>query len=154
PTAAVTMDDYAGDLVDLLDALHVEDAVLCGQSMGGYLALAMLRHAPQYIRGLVLADTKSQADTPEGLDGRRSLLAVVETKGVEALADAMVPKLLGATTQARRPEVVKHVRTLILSNSAESVAGSIRALMSRSDTTPLLAKHRLPALVIVGDEDV
>src|SRR5512138_3750751 len=72
PVASLTMDDYVADVVDLLDALHLEEAVMCGLSMGGYLALAILRHASNYIRGLVLADTKSQADTPEGFEARRA----------------------------------------------------------------------------------
>ena len=171
PTAAVTMDDYAADLVDLLDALHIEDAVLCGLSMGGYLALSLLRHAPNYIRAIVLADTKSQGDSPEALEGRRNMLSLVvpgdgapgavrgegapgvETTGVAAVADVMIPKLLGGTTQAQNPDLVKRVRALILSNGEDAVAGSIRALMSRSDTTSLLGSLRIPALVIVGEED-
>jgi pimeloyl-ACP methyl ester carboxylesterase len=153
PTESVTMGDYAADMVDLLDALHIEDAVLCGQSMGGYLALALMRHAPTYVRGLVLADTKSEADSPEALEARRSLLTLVLTKGVEAVADAMIPKLLGVTTREQRPAVVDRVRALILANSPESVAGGIRAMMSRSDSTGLLASIRVPTLVIVGEED-
>ena len=148
------MDDYAADTVDLLDALHIEDAVLCGQSMGGYLALALVRHAPTYVRGLVLADTKSEADSPDALNARRSLLALVDSKGVEAVADAMIPKLLGATTREQRPAVVDRVRALILANSTASIAGGIRAMMSRPDSTPLLASIRVPTLVIVGEEDI
>jgi len=154
PTGSVTMDDYAADVVDLLDALHIEDAVLCGLSMGGYLALALMRQAPTYIRGLILADTKSQADTPEGLEARRAMLSLVETQGVKAVADAMIPKLLGATTRAQQAQVVERVRSLIMANSPESIAGSVRALMSRRDSTSLLASIRVPTLVVVGDEDV
>jgi 3-oxoadipate enol-lactonase len=153
PTAAVTMDDFAADVVDLLDALHVEDAVICGLSMGGYLALALMRLAPTYARGLILADTKSQADTPEALEARRGMLSLVETQGVAAVADAMIPKLLGATTRAERPQVEERVRSLINANSSESVAGAVRALMSRRDSTPMLASIRTPTLVIVGDDD-
>src|SRR5262245_4404693 len=69
--ASVTMDDYAGDVIDLLDGLHVEDAVVCGCSMGGYLALALARMAERYIRGLILVDTRAQADTPEAIENRR-----------------------------------------------------------------------------------
>ena len=61
------MDDYAADVIDLLDALHIEKAVIGGLSMGGYVTFAMFRHAPRYFRGMVLADTKSQADTPEAV---------------------------------------------------------------------------------------
>jgi 3-oxoadipate enol-lactonase len=147
------IDDYAGDVIDLLDALHIEDAVIGGLSMGGYLAFALFRHAPTYFRGLVLADTRSPADTPEGLDGRRRMLELVGTKGPAAVADEMIPKLLGATTRATQPDIVAHVRSIILSNSSESIAGAVRAMMSRQDSTPLLPSIRVPTLILVGEED-
>src|SRR5262250_697256 len=90
--AVNSIDDYAADLIDFLDALHIEDAVFCGLSMGGYLAFALLRHAPHYVRGLVLADTRATADTPEGLEVRHRMLKLVEDKGVDAVADEMIPK--------------------------------------------------------------
>src|SRR5436305_13543593 len=71
---ASSVDDYAGDVVDLLDALQIEDAVVGGLSLGGYTAFALLRRAPRYVRGLILADTRSQADTPEGAAGRARML--------------------------------------------------------------------------------
>lgn len=153
PCTPLTMDDYAGDVIDLLDALHIEDAVFCGLSMGGYITLAVMRHAANYVRGLILADTKAEADTPEGLQARHAMLELIQTKGVEGVADAMIPKLLGETTRATRPQVVEHVRALILANSAESTAGSVYALMSRKDSTALLPAVRVPTLIIVGDED-
>src|SRR3954470_16731000 len=57
--AASSIDDYAGDVIDLLDTLHVEEAVIGGVSMGGYVAFAMFRHAPRYFQAMVLADTKA-----------------------------------------------------------------------------------------------
>src|SRR5262245_4320986 len=72
-----SIDDYAGDVIDLLDSLHIEEAVIGGLSMGGYIAFALLRHAARYVHALVLADTKSQADSPEAIDGRKRLLKVV-----------------------------------------------------------------------------
>jgi 3-oxoadipate enol-lactonase len=149
-----TVDDYAADLVDLLDALHIGDAVVAGLSMGGYGAFAMLRHAPTYLRGLVLADTRPQADTPEGLEGRRRMLELVERGGPPAVADEMIPKLLGETTRRTRPDIVERVRSLTLANSTESIAAAIRVLMTRPDSSPLLAKIRVPTLVVVGEEDV
>ena len=70
---ASSVDDYAGDVIDLLDRLHVEQAVIGGLSMGGYVAFAVLRHAARYVRGLILADTRPQADSPRG--GRRTKAA-------------------------------------------------------------------------------
>src|SRR5262249_52053653 len=70
PVAVSAIDDYAGDVIDLLDHLHITDAVVLGLSMGGYVAFAMLRLASNYIHALVLADTRPQADTPEGASNR------------------------------------------------------------------------------------
>ena len=150
---ATSMDDYAGDLVDLLDALHVDDAVVGGLSMGGYVTLALVRLAPRYIRGLILADTRPQADTPEGLEGRRQMLRRLGEGGAAAVADDMLPKLLGATTRAERPEVVARVRELVLSSAPEAIAGAIAAMMTRPDSTALLPAIHCPTLVVVGDED-
>ena len=150
---AASVDDYAGDVIDLLDALHVKQAVVGGLSMGGYVAFALLRLAARYVQGLILADTRSEADTPEGIAGRTRLLQVVQDKGPSAVADEMVPKLLGETSRATRPAVVERVRALALASSSDAIAGAIRALMTRPDSTPLLAAIHVPALIVVGDED-
>jgi pimeloyl-ACP methyl ester carboxylesterase len=82
------------------------------------------------------------------------MLDVVHTRGPEAVADDMLPKLLGATTRATRPAIVAEVRSMILSNTSEWIASAIRVLMSRPDATPALTSIRVPTLIIVGEEDV
>lgn len=148
-----SMDDYAGDVFDLLDALHIGDAVIGGLSLGGYIALAMFRFAPRYFRGMVLADTRSEADAPETLEGRRKLLAILHDKGPDGVADEMIPKLLGPTAKATRPDLPGLVRELIRGNSSACVAGAIKALMTRPDSTPLLSSIHCPTLIVVGEED-
>jgi pimeloyl-ACP methyl ester carboxylesterase len=150
---AASIDDYAGDVIDLLDSLHVEDAVIGGLSLGGYVAFALFRHAPRYFRGIVLADTRSPADPPEAAEGRTRLLSAVRDQGPSAVADEMVPRLLGETTRAERPDIVERVRTLILSNPATAIAGAITAIMTRPDSTPLLSSIHCPTLILVGDQD-
>jgi len=149
----VTMDDYAGDIVDLLDALHIPDAVVAGLSLGGYVAFAMLRHAPRYVRAVVLADTRPQADSAEGVQGRKRMIALATERGVSAIADEMIPKLLGETTRRERPAVVATVRALALENDVNAITGALHAMMTRPDSTELLSSIHVPALVIVGDED-
>jgi pimeloyl-ACP methyl ester carboxylesterase len=150
---ASSVDDYAADIIDLLDTLHIHEAVIGGLSMGGYVAFAMFRHAPRYFQGLILADSKSQADTPEAVEGRQRMLRLVEEKGPAAIADEMIPKLLGETTRRTSAAIVDQVRSLVMANSTAAIAGALRALMTRPDSTPLLSTIRCPALVIVGDED-
>lgn len=151
---ASSIDDYAGDVIDLLDTLHIHDAVFGGCSMGGYAAFAVFRYAARYVRGLILADTRSQADTPDSAAGRTRMLQLLGDEGPSAIADDMIPKLLGASTRAERPDIVARVRSLVLSNSDASIAGAIRVLMTRPDSTPQLAGIHCPTLVVVGDEDV
>jgi pimeloyl-ACP methyl ester carboxylesterase len=149
----VGVDDYAGDVIDLLDGLHVRDAVVGGLSMGGYVAFALMRLAANYVRGLVLADTRSTADTPEGVEGRKRTAELARREGVDAVVEQMLPKLLGETTRRDRPEVGALVRSMARENSVDATVGAIAAMMRRPDSTPLLASIHVPTLVIVGEED-
>jgi pimeloyl-ACP methyl ester carboxylesterase len=151
--AASSVDEYAGDVIDLMDALGIHEAVIGGLSMGGYVTFAMFRHAPRYFAGMVLADTRPQADTPEGVEGRKRMLKLVREKGAPAVADEMLPKVLSDAARRDHPDLTERVRGLILSNSTESIAGAITALMTRPDSTPLLSTIRCPTLVLVGAED-
>jgi pimeloyl-ACP methyl ester carboxylesterase len=151
---AESMDDYAADIVDLLEALGIEDAVVAGLSLGGYVTFALFRRAPRFFRAMVLADTRPQADTLEGREGRKRMLALLEAGGPSAVADEMLPKLLGETTRQQQPEVAERVRALIQSSSRQAIAGMITALMTRADSTPLLRTIHCPTLIVVGDEDV
>ena len=151
PTTSI--DDYAADTIDLLDALHVEAAVVCGLSMGGYIAFSMFRHAPRYFRAIVLADTKSQGDAPEAVAGRKSMQQLVRDTGQAAVADALLPKLVGDTTRRARPVVIEHLRGQITGNSVEAIAGALTALMTRPDSTPTLSTIHCPVQILVGDED-
>jgi pimeloyl-ACP methyl ester carboxylesterase len=69
------------------------------------------------------------------------------------VADEMLPKLLGDTTRRQRPDLTARVRGLILASPTEAIAGAVRALMTRPDSTPTLAAIHVPTLVVVGRED-
>ncbi len=151
PTASI--DDYAGDTLDLLDALHIDEAVVAGLSMGGYIAFAMFRRAPGYFRGLVLADTRAEADTSEGIEGRRRMRQLVRDKAAPAVADELLPKLVCDQTRRSRPEVVDRLRAQIVHSSVAAIDGALAALMMRPDSTPTLGRIHCPTLVVVGEED-
>jgi 3-oxoadipate enol-lactonase len=151
--AIATIDECAGDVIDLLDALHVHDAVVGGCSMGGYLAFNVFRHAASYVRGLLLIDTRTQPDAPEALDGRKRLIRLAEEDGPVAVLDDMIPKLLGNTTRRERTDVVDLVRSIGMENTGEAIAQMVRVMMSRADATPLLPTIHVPTLIVVGEED-
>lgn len=147
------LEDYAADVVSLLDRLGVDRAVVGGVSLGGYVALALARLHPGRVAGLVLADTKAPADTPEARGNRDRMLSTLADRGVEAVADEMLPKLLGDTTRRERADVVASVRDLAVRNTAGGIAAAIKRLRDRPDARPGLSAIAVPALVIVGDED-
>jgi 3-oxoadipate enol-lactonase len=149
-----TMATHAADVLQLMNHLDVDRAVVGGLSMGGYITLAVARAAAARLEGIVLADTKAGADSDEGRAGRDAMISKVMTDGVGAIADQMLPKLLGTTTQQEQPDLTEAVRTIILRNSPEAVASAVRAMKMRPDSTSDLAGITCPALVICGTEDV
>jgi pimeloyl-ACP methyl ester carboxylesterase len=142
--------DAAADAV--LAGLGEEPFVLGGCSMGGYLAMAILRKAPAQVAGLLLVDTKSAADAPEARENRLAVAARAEAEGVTGwLADAMLPNLV---SPGARPEVLATLRSLIDSQAGSVVARAQRAMAARPDSTELLASVSVPTLVVRGAEDV
>ncbi|MBX3235730.1 MAG: alpha/beta fold hydrolase [Nitrospiraceae bacterium] len=153
PLWSYSLDDYADDVRALLDRLQIPQAVLIGLSMGGYVGFAFCRKYPQRVKGLVLCDTRAQADSPEGRAGRFNLAQAASKQGAAAVADMMVPKLLGATSIQTRSEVVERVRRMVLSNPVNGIVVDLMAMAARPDSTPLLGTIASPTLVIIGDED-
>jgi 3-oxoadipate enol-lactonase len=150
----LTADAYAKHIIALLDQLRIERAVVGGVSLGGYVTFSLLRLAPERVAALILADTRSAADTDEARAGRRRLLQTVHSEGRSGVVAEMLTKLLGKTSLETRPELALHVRRLIEKQSEEGIAAAVHVLMSRPDSTPLLSLIRVPTLVIAGEEDV
>ena len=147
------MADMAGDVVDLLDHMEVGEAAVFGCSMGGYVLFELLRNAPAYVSAIGLVSTRPGADNEEGRRNRQKAIELVEREGADALAAQMIPKLLGASTQRERPDLVKHARNLIVANTADGIKAAIAAMMERRDSTPLLAGINVPTLIVAGAED-
>ena len=151
---ATSLEDYAGDVIDLLDALHIKQAVIGGLSMGGYVGVRdAAARRPLFSGAHPRRHTARRPTRRKGSKGAGKCSSSSQAKGPAAVAEEMIPKLLGDTTRRTRPDVVDRVRSLVLSNSADAIAGAVRALMTRPDSTPLLSTIHVPTLIIVGDED-
>lgn len=148
-----SLDDYASDVLQELNARGVERAVFCGCSMGGYVALAVLRLAPERVAGLVLADTRATADTPQGRANRLAMLDVVDREGPEAVVSQMAQKLVGQTTRDSRPEVNHEIARMSSRATAGGIRQAIIRMLNRPDSTAALSEFDGPVLVIVGAED-
>ena len=154
PTNGISLDDYAGDLDQLLTLLKIDELVIGGLSMGGYVSLALFRQVPDRFTALILADTKASADTLDGRAARLSMRELLATRGPSAVADQMLPKLLSEGTRSSRPDLMEETRRLIVANTPSAIDRAIVAMMGRPDSTADLGRIQVPALVVVGEHDV
>jgi 3-oxoadipate enol-lactonase len=145
-----TIDAHADDVAALLDHLVIPCATVLGLSMGGYVALALARRHRARLARLVLADTRAAADTAEGRAARDRNIALVESQGVAAMLDGMLPRLVSPDAPA---DVVATVRAIGASQSPVGITAALAALRDRPDATKDLASLALPVLVLVGRED-
>ncbi|MEY4323250.1 MAG: hypothetical protein RL410_1031 [Actinomycetota bacterium] len=144
----------AQDVVAMLDQYGIEKAVIGGCSLGGYIAMEMLRYAPERVAGLILIDTKASADTEEARANRQRVAqSVIDANTTEAFTRAMLPNLLGATTHSTKPEVVAKVQETLSRASVDGVSSLQIAMSMRPDSLQDIKNFRGPVLSIRGDED-
>ena len=148
PGRVMSMDLAGQRCLEALDAAGLQRAVVCGSSMGGYVAMALWRIAPERIAGLVLANTRAGADAPEAAQARRALAARLRAEG-NVLAEAP-PPLLGPHAS---PELQGRVRGWIADQSPEAIAAAALGMAERPDSTGDLASIAVPVLVITSDLD-
>ncbi len=154
PLWRYTLDQAADDVIGLLDHLLIRQAIFVGLSMGGYILFALYRRYADRVKGLVLANTRAQADTAEGKDARFQMAQTAYKNGPSAIADIMIPKLLSPASIQARPELVRRVRMMIEGNHISGIAGDLMAMAERPDSTPLLQQITCPTQVIVGELDL
>jgi pimeloyl-ACP methyl ester carboxylesterase len=153
PAGGYSMAVYADDLAGVLDAASIDRAVWCGLSLGGYVLFEVLRRHPERVLGLVLCDTKAEPDTPDGKAGREELMRLAQRGGAAAIAERLIPRLLGTATRAKRPRVVETVRAMVSRLQVGGLVGALQAMRDRPDSVPLLEQIRVPTLVLGGSED-
>ncbi len=150
----VSMERFADDLFELLDALAIgEPITFCGLSMGGYIAWQFWRRHPKRVAALVLCDTRAAPDSPEAAQGRHDTAEKVLRQGRIPLVKAMIPKLFSKETREKNPEMIDDVRAMIGRASPEGIAAALRGMAQREDAREYLDQINLPALLVVGEED-
>jgi len=148
-----TIELFVDDLIALLDHLFIKKAILCGLSMGGYIALRTFERHPERVSGLILCDTKSESDTDAAKIKRTATMKAVKTAGVPAFAEDFVKSVFGEETFRRNPSVISFIKQIICANSPRGICGTLLALASRTDTTSVLSSLTLPTCIMVGEYD-
>jgi len=148
-----SMDLFGDDLLAFLDALRIKKAVVCGLSMGGYIALNAIQKQPDRFAGLLLVDTQCGADTPEGKEKRMKTIAFIQKNGLKVYAEESLKNLFAPASFQSRKQEVQFIHQTILNTSAEVICRTLQALADRKESCSYLPKIKTPVCVIVGSED-
>jgi len=151
----VTMEQFADDLVAMLDVMAIDDPVVfCGLSMGGYIAWQFLSRYPDRTAALILCDTRAAADSPEAKENRRKMARLALDAGSKAVAAPMLAKLFAPSTYEQQPEIVEATRRVMAATDPIGVAAALRGMATRPDMTEMLPRISVPTLLVVGEHDV
>ncbi len=148
-----TLELFVDDLVALLDHLRLRTVVGVGLSMGGYILLRAIERHPERFRGLVLCDTRAEADGNEGKVKRARQAADIRKDGLAGFSESFLKAVFHEKTFAEKPAAVEAIRSVIERTSPVAIAGTLIALAGRTDSTPSLFRIAVPALVMVGRHD-
>ena len=148
-----TIELFVTDLIRLMDALKIEKAMLCGLSMGGYIALSAVENFPKRFGALILCDTNCVADTPEAKGKRMMSIESIQKNGLEQYAKESLGNLFAPESFVTNKEKIALVKEMIKGTSVQSLSNTLIALSKRKETCAGLVTIHIPVLIVVGKED-
>jgi len=148
-----SIDLFVKDLLGLMLSLNIEKAVLCGLSMGGYIALNAAINFPEQFDALILSDTSCTADSPKSRNKRIEVIESIKLNGIETFADDSINNMFSSGSIAAKGTEIASVREMIVNTSSPSIYNSMHALATRKETCSRLAEIKMPVLIMAGDED-
>jgi 3-oxoadipate enol-lactonase len=149
----VMMAQFADELAALLDFLGIDEAVLCGLSMGGYIAFEFWRRHTKRLQGLILCDTRAANDAPETAAGRLEVAEKILREGSHTVAETMIPRLFSPVTLQNQPHLVENIRQIIVRTDPRGIAAAARGMAWRADFSAELPRICCPTLLVVGEND-
>ncbi|MEE9429625.1 MAG: alpha/beta hydrolase [Melioribacteraceae bacterium] len=148
-----TMEAFVWDLYSVMDELQLDKPILCGLSMGGYIALRAIEKEQNRFGSLILCDTRTEADNNEGKLKRSNAINRINVDGVEAFVNDFVPVCFHPNTKKKNSKMYKSILANCKTQNATGVKGSLIAMLSRGDTTKSLKNIKIPTLVLCGRKD-
>jgi 3-oxoadipate enol-lactonase len=149
-----SIDLFVRDLICFMDALKIDKTILCGLSMGGYIALEAIEKYPERFDALILSDTNCKADTTEAKQKRIETIEDITENGVEKYAGDSLKKLFAPESFTTKEEEMDSVRKMIEDTSKQSLCHTLLALSQREGTCQNLSQIKVPVLIMVGKEDL
>ncbi|ASS49122.1 MAG: alpha/beta hydrolase [Candidatus Fluviicola riflensis] len=149
----LSIDLFGDDLVMFMDKLAIEKAIICGLSMGGYIALDVLKKFPHRFEAVILCDTQCIADTKEGKEKRYQTIEEITANGSREFNEEFIKSVFHEDTLNTKPELVESLRNVVFSNSDKIITNGLTALAGREETCSMLSGVTIPTLIICGRED-
>jgi len=144
---------FVNDLLRLMEKLGIQKSILCGLSLGGYIALNAVLKYPDRFDGLILNDTQCIADTPEIKENRCNAIIRIKEKGVEMYADESIKKLFSPGSFTKKKNAIAEVKEMIINTPKQTLYNTLHALAERKQTCSRLQEINIPTLIMVGEED-
>jgi pimeloyl-ACP methyl ester carboxylesterase len=145
----LSVDAMADFLAGELDRAGAEKALVCGLSMGGYAAFSLWRLHQNRVAGLLLADTRAEADDDAGRERRRAVAEKMRAEGSGAMAENPPPLL----SEGADPALWERVKGIIRRQPGEAIAAASMGMAERPDSTPILRTIDVPTTIVVGSAD-
>lgn len=149
----LSIDLFAKDLNKFIEKLELSNIVLCGVSMGGYIALRYYELFPNKIIGLILSDTHHLADDNLQKKKRFESIETILSAGKRTFAFGFIQNLLSSKTISKNQKVVDLIKSSIRRNAITNICATLLALASRTDSSHILPTISIPTLIIRGVED-
>jgi len=150
---SLSIDMFAEDLIKFMGKMDIKKAILCGLSMGGFIALNAMKRFPDRFEALILCDTNCLADTEESKQKRYNIIDEIAVSGVADFNESFIKSVFHPNTFNYKKEIVDNLRSVVFSNSRNIITMGLSALAERTETCSFLNKISIPTLIICGRED-
>jgi len=152
-TPQVSISQFTDDLFAIMDALHIDKAIVAGLSMGGYIALNAIQKQPERFAGLLLCDTQCAADSDEAREKRMKTIDFIKRNGLTVYAQESLKNLFAPASLEKKMNEVLFIEETILKSDPANVCRTLHALADRKETCSSLSKIKIPVAILVGQED-
>jgi len=149
----LSIDLFSDDLGAFMDKLNIQKAIICGLSMGGYIALNAINRFPERFEALILCDTQCIADTAEVKENRYKAIEQINIDGAAEFKEKFIKSVFHPDSLTNKTATVENLRSIVFANSKEIIAAGLTALAERSETCSILDTIHIPTLIICGRQD-
>ncbi len=149
----LSIDMFSEDLIAFMDMLNIHKAIICGLSMGGFIALNALIRFPERFEALILCDTQCIADTSEVREKRYEIIEEIKMNGVAKFNKGFLKSVFHKDSLIHKFGLVEELSNVVFANSQQIITMGLIALAERSETCTTLNSITIPTLIICGRED-